>query len=312
MSELIRKIAFVDAGRRPRLLERLLEFVRADYTFQFVEPQKADFVFHSCMGEKVLSCQGVRIFITGECVTPDFNVSDYAFGFDHLEYGDRYHRLPLYRLCDEAWNALVATRPEPDLVLAQKKHFCAYVMSNTKDSAFERTEIVEALERYKPVDCGGKWRNNVGGPVEDKIEFQRSRKFVIAFENYSYPGYLTEKFAQAAQSNAIPIYWGDPTVAEQLNPASFINAHDFSTLDELADHVAEVDQDNQLYMRMLSEPWFTGPVPQSLDESVIRDWLRSILDQPVSSAYRRNQGRWGQKVVDRRLNPLLRRWKRLF
>ena len=100
-------------------------------------------------------------------------------------------------------------------------------MSNTKNSAPERTEIVEALERYKQVDCGGKWRNNVGGPVEDKIEFQRSRKFVIAFENYSHPGYLTEKFAQAAQYNAIPIYWGDSTVAEQLNPASSINVHDF-------------------------------------------------------------------------------------
>ena len=306
MTKPVRKIAYVDAGRCPRILELLLEFVSSEYTFQFVHPSKADFVFHSCNGEEVLRCPGVRIFITGECVTPDFNISDYAFGFDHLSYGDRYFRLPLYRLYESAWQVLTKDRPDPEWVLSQKNHFCSYVVSNTKNSAPERILVADALEQYKAIDYGGKWRNSVGGPVSDKIQFQRSRKFAIAFENYSHPGYLTEKFAEAAQSHAVPIYWGDPTVAEQFNSKAFVNAHEFSSFNELSDFITELDQNDHLYMSMLAEPWFVSGTPPLLHNEVIQDRLSSILDQDVSQAFRRNRSRWGQKLLDRRTNPMLR------
>ena len=60
---------------------------------------------------------------------------------------------------------------------------------------FHRTRIFDLLSAYKPVASGGKWRNNVGGPMADKIAFQSKYRFVIAFENSSTSGYLTEKFA---------------------------------------------------------------------------------------------------------------------
>ena len=144
------------------------------------------------------------------------------------------------------------------------------------------------------------WRNNIGGPVAGKITFQAGHKFVIAFENSSSPGYLTEKFAQAAQSDAVPIYWGDPEVAATFNPKAFINCHDYPSLEEAAKAVAALDQDDEAYRKMISEPWFTGNnQPEYLREDVFTEFLSNIFDQPLPNAFRRNRSRWGLKYEKR-------------
>jgi hypothetical protein len=244
-----------------------------------------------------LNYTGVRIFVTGEYITPNFNLSDYALAFDPIEFGDRYCRLPLIKLYEESYRALCVPRPPAAEALAQKNGFCAYVMSNTKNSAPEREQLVEALNTYKSVALGGKWRNNVGGAVLDKILFQTAYKFVLAVENYSAPGYLTEKFAQAAQSNAIPIYWGDPTITQFINPKAFINCHDFCSMDALLARVRELDCDDDAYRAMLSEPWFiNGEEPREWRDATFTDFLCNIFDQPHEAAYRRNRSRWGMKT----------------
>jgi hypothetical protein len=220
--------------------------------------------------------------------------------FDHIEFGDRYCRLPLIKLFRDAYDTLCAPRPPGETVAAQKTGFCAYVMSNTKNSASEREQFVDALNIYKPVALGGKWRNNVGGPVKDKIAFQSDYKFVLAIENHSAPGYLTEKFAQAAQSNAVPIYWGDPTITDYLNPKAFINAHDFDSIEALITHIQKIDQDDQAYCAMLEEPWFPNNIePATWQDSTFAAFLSNILEQPNEEAYRRNLSRWGIKTEKR-------------
>jgi hypothetical protein len=169
-------------------------------------------------------------------------------------------------------------------------------MSNTTNSADERSQIFELLSKYKTVNSGGRWRNNVGGSIPDKIAFQSKHKFVIAFENCSHPGYLTEKFADAAASNAIPIYWGDPDITSTFNSKSFINCHDFQTFEDVVDRVREIDTDDKLYHEILSEPWFINETePECLSDSHFSDFISNIFDQPHDVAYRRNLGRWGIK-----------------
>jgi len=251
--------------------------------------------------------------VTGENVSPNFNISDYALAFDPLTFGDRYCRLPLYRLYPEAYATLCAPRPPVDEVMAQKEEFCAYVMSNMTNSAPERTRIFDAISEYKPGHSGGKWRNNIGGPVPDKIAFQSKYKFVLAIENSSTPGYLTEKFAQAAQSNAVPIYWGDPTVSEQFNPKAFVNCLDFESFEATAERVKEIDQNDDLYKQMLSEPWFPGGVePEWLRAEIFVNFLSHIFDQEHESAYRRNRTRWGIKTEKRLYNMAFRPHVQIF
>ncbi|MBN2162007.1 MAG: hypothetical protein JXR25_06935 [Pontiellaceae bacterium] len=295
-----KRIALVDAGRKPEIIEAVLPFIEDRYNLIRTDERDADYVFHSCLGYDVLKYSGIRIFVTGENVSPNFNISDYALAFDKMEFGDRYHWLPLIRLYCDAYATLCNPRPAVEDIVSAKEGFCAYVMSNLSDSASERTHIFDLLSAYKPVASGGKWRNNVGGPVVDKMAFQSKYKFVIAFENSSTPGYLTEKFAQAAQSNAIPIYWGDPEISRVINPKAFINCHDFPSLEAAVEYVKAVDADDTLYRQMLAEPWFpNGREPDALKGETIERFLDNIFDQPHASAYRRNRSRWGIKSEKR-------------
>jgi hypothetical protein len=295
-----KRIALVDAGSNADILTAVLPFIEDRYDIQITQDKDADYVLHSCFGHEVLKYSGIRIFVTGEYVTPNFNTSDYAMAFDHIEFGDRYCRLPLIKLFRDSYATLCKDRPPVEEVLAKKTGFCAYVMSNTKNSASEREQFVDALNIYKPVALGGKWRNNVGGPVKDKIAFQSDYKFVLAIENHSAPGYLTEKFAQAAQSNAVPIYWGDPTITDYLNPKAFINAHDFDSTKALVEYIKNIEQDDQAYLAMLTEPWFPNQhEPEAWQDTTFAAFLSNIFEQPLEQAYRRNRSRWGIKTEKR-------------
>ncbi len=294
ISKVKKRIAVVDADMS--IIEPLLAFVKDRYSFEFTDDTSAEYVIHSVGGYDVLKYSGVRIFVAGENVSPNFMISDYAMTFEKLIFGDRYVWLPLIKLYRESYSALTSPRPSINSVLSTKTDFCAYVMSNTSNSASERSEIFDFLSDYKTVNSGGRWRNNVGGPVPDKRLFQLRHKFVIAFENCSHPGYLTEKFADAAASNAVPIYWGDPEIGSLFNPKAFINCHEFQTLEEVARKVQEIDQDETLYRQMLSEPWFpNGIEPECLKDETFSAFLSNIFDQDLEMAYRRNRGRWGKK-----------------
>ena len=119
-------------------------------------------------------------------------------------------------------------------LLARK--FCNYVISNAL-SADERSIMIEKLSGYKQLDSGGRYHNNVGGPVADKIEFAKGYKFSIAFENSGSRGYTTEKIMESFASKSVPIYWGNPDIAKEFNPDSFINCHDFASFDEAVEYV---------------------------------------------------------------------------
>ncbi len=289
-----KRIAYADIDMKTA--RAALQFVWDRYDFELTRDRDADYVIHSVGGFEVLKYPGVRIFITGENVTPNFAISDYAMAFEKMHFGDRYVWLPLIKFSSKAYSSLKAPRPPADEILQQKTDFCAYVMSNTTDSAEERIRIFDLLCEYKKVNSGGRWRNNVGGQVPDKLAFQTKHKFVIAFENCSHPGYITEKFADAAAANAVPIYWGDPTIGKLFNTRAFINCHDFSTLEEAVEQVRKVDQNDELYRQMLSEPWFPDAVePQCLRDETFAEFLANIFDQQPEKAFRRNRGRWGKK-----------------
>lgn len=289
-----KRIAVVDADMS--IVEPILEFIKDQYSIELTKDKAADYVIHSVGGYDVLQYSGVRIFVAGENVSPNFMISDYALTFEKMVFGDRYVWLPLIKLYREAYSALTSPRQPVDSILTTKTDFCAYVMSNTSNSASERSEIFDLLSAYKTVNSGGLWRNNVGGRVPNKRLFQLKHKFVIAFENCSHPGYLTEKFADAAASNAVPIYWGDPEIASIFNHEAFINCHDFPSLEAVVQRVQEIDQNESLYRKMLSEPWFpNGVEPSNLKDATFANFLAHIFNQDLEKAYRRNRGRWGRK-----------------
>lgn len=250
-----------------------------------------EYLFYTNGTDDYLKYDCIRIYYTGENMFPNFNLCDYAIGFEHADIGDRYIRFPLYFVDNyrtdylKAVNRVISTE--------EKQKFCAMVVSRVELSDDYRVSFFEKLsERYKKVDSGGKYANNIGKPsgVEDKEAFLKEYKFSIAMENASHPGYCTEKLCQSFAAGNIPIYWGDPDVGKYFNTKAFINCNDYANINEVIEKVREIDSNQNLYHKMLEEPVISNENETiEIYDQKLEKWLCGIVNQPYQSAYRRNR-----------------------
>lgn len=225
----------------------------------------------------------VSILFTGENISPDFNVFDYAIGFDDITFGDRYLRLPLYCFYPD-FDSLCKgeTLPESYEMMANRK-FCSFVVSNGNGSDPIRAEFFKELNKYKKVDSAGKYMNNMGGGyLEDKRSFISDYKFNIAFENSSVLGYTTEKIMEPMAVNSIPIYWGNKDVGKDFNTRSFINLHEYSSIQECISRIIQLDQNDDEYLSMLKQPWFNADTNYFNYKTKLWEFFERILNKSVS------------------------------
>jgi len=253
-----------------------------------LDAKNPDYVIYNCFGNEHLKFdKAIKIYISGENLSADFNCADYAITSDYLEFGDRHFRLPLWRFC---LLPVLENQPRAHYKkLAQtKKKFCNFIYSNGSHAAPQRITFFNLLsEHYKQVDSGGRYRNNIGGAVADKIAWQRDYKFSIAFENASQPGYATEKIIDALKADTIPIYWGDPSLSQYLNPKRFINVHDFDNFNAVIEEIKRLDENEEAYIDMLAQPWFVGEPPHHpRRDEAFRKWLLHIFEQDKEQARR--------------------------
>lgn len=267
-----------------------------------------DFLIYSVNSKDYLNYDCVRIFFTPENLVPDFNICDYAIGFHYIQFGDRYIRFPIYLV--NSFKAYEGDAFGDDLNLARNKHeivldktdFCAFVYSNG-EAAPCRERIFTALSKYKHVNSGGRYKNNIGALVGNKLEFQRKHKFVIAFENSSTIGYTTEKIMHAFAAGAIPIYWGNPEIEREFNGNSFINCHNFGLMEEgdeqairsIVKRIIELDEDDSKYEQVLSTPAFCDEKYVEKKQDEFEKYLVHIFSQNRNTAYRRVRLYWGER-----------------
>lgn len=248
----------------------------------------------------------VRVWITAENIRPDFNLIDYAIGFDDLHFGDRYLQYPFYIYGRErALRDALHKHEKIDPISVIGRPFCGWVVSNGKWAEKIRDQIFYKCSEYKTVGSGGQHLNNMpdGKTVPNEIEFYARYKFTLALENSRMPGYTTEKIINAFAAQTVPIYWGDPLVAEVFNPKAFINANEFESLDALLEEVKRIDRDDDAYLAMLRQPAVLpdSPVYRYMQESYLGGYLRHIFcDQPPEQARRRlnaysGWGSWPEK-----------------
>ncbi len=259
-------------------------------SFDVTLSKHPDFLFYSCFGP-VPPDNGhtVRIYCTGESDIPDFNLCDYAIGYARLSVGERYLRYDLWQPDLSGFGRLDEIRRELPDTLAGRR-FCNFVYSN--DNAIHgarlRKEFCKILAKYKKVDCPGRVLHNLDDPEfaprgntdwrAGKIAWLGKYKFTIAFENASVDGYMTEKMWHPLMAGSVPIYWGDYGAANAINPAAFVNAHDFPTLDALAARIKELDRDNDAYLAMLRAP-VLAPDCDLLREDSLERFLRHIVER---------------------------------
>lgn len=251
---------------------------------------EAEYVFFSCFGTSHWEVDGskIKIFFTAENISPDFNVCDYAIGFDYLSFGDRYLRQSNFydssKYEDVFYPLLISENYRNP---AQKLEFCSFTVSNAFANEY-RVELFNSLNKYKKVNSGGRYMNNIGGPITDKLLFDSSHKFSICCENSMHPGYTTEKIYQAFAAGCIPIYWGDPEICKVFNEKAFIYANKYQNIEDVVRRVEEVDTSESLYLAMLEEPIFLDPQTADFQyqKKKLSEFLRNIIDQEPTEARR--------------------------
>ena len=244
--------------------------------FSFSWDEHPDFLFYGDLLTSELykyPSNTIRIFLTGENTAPDWKVADYALTHERI-WNERHWRTPLWRqFYDPGHTPLYR---DFDFVKARVNRFCNFIYSN--ETAKERIQFFQLLSSYKKVDSGGRVLNNLGHRIEDKLGMLAESKFTIAFENESHPGYATEKIIQPLIQGSIPIYWGDPFIAQDFNPDCFINVHDYKSFDDVVEEVIRIDNDENLWKRYVTAPIFAdNKLPELLTDQAYCDFFKKIF-----------------------------------
>lgn len=245
--------------------------------FEVVISEQPDFVIFSTSGDRHKTYNCTRIYYTGESFPPDYLDCDYSVSFE-LKEDIRNLRYPLYILYGDMASLLSPKKPFEE-VREQHLHFCNMVVSNARAS--KRIDFFHKLSEYKKVDSGGRYLNNVGGPVPDKMAFIKQYKFSIAFENKAQPGYTTEKLVEPMFCGSMPIYWGNPQVELDFNTRSFINWDDYGSDNAVIDRIIELDQNEALYREVYEQPYFNqNQLNPWCDENRLLNFFQAIVSNP--------------------------------
>lgn len=260
-----------------------------------IDTESPEFLFVGTFGSSHLRYNCPKILFTGENIVPDFNLFDYAIGFDHLSFADRYLRLPLYCLRPNFSN-LFSLSPI-DYKTATEREFCSIVVSNMKVSSPMRKKFFDLLSNYKQVSSGGRMWNNIGGPVSNKLDFLKKYKFNIAFENSSSHGYTTEKILDAYTAHTIPIYWGNPDLPEDFNPDSCIWVRDTKDIDRAIEEIIYLDNNDIAYYEKLNKDKLVNS--KLMDwKPILFDFLNNIISKPSDTVKYTSQ--YGMQMIHRR------------
>lgn len=318
------RISFTNGISFENGVRDILNVVSSEY--EFVESNKPDFIIFGPYGDDIPEGRFVRIGYYCENMKPDMSICDWAFGmlYEDEVADDRYLRIQWH-----GFDALSLVKEDLDIdrIISQKTRFCNFIYSNPVS---HRERFFTALSKYKRVDAPGKSMNNMpsidlgkaeGDMWARKRTFLSQYKFTIAFENYAYAGYHTEKILDPMTVDSLPIYLGNPMIGQHFNPRSFINAQEYlhvatpflanalakscqptfkelrtrnsfqnrvkrrikaqgrtfrmnirnSDFERLVDRIIEIDRNDDLYAKYLSEPWFHNNMPPS-NEPVVNRW----------------------------------------
>ncbi len=243
-----------------------------------------ELLIYSVWGNEHRRYDCTKLFYTSEPFSPDFNECDYAIGFDPMQFGPRYLRLPLFAL--EVTPSIQDRAVFREMNLAEKR-FCNFVYSNefAGSGAFLRKEFCQKLMRYKKVDCPGMVLHNMDSDeipsrygenwYQGKLDFLRKYKFTIAFENTRMDGYTTEKLVQPFQAGSIPVYYGNPAVSEEFNRRAFVDCNAFDNdFDAVIEEIRRIDNDPELAKYMILQ----NPLKEGYDFAWEDRLLRFLTD----------------------------------
>ena len=169
---------------------------------------------------------------------------------------------------------------------SDKKHFCSIMQSS--DNKYRR-ELFNKLHDFNFVRACGAFHTNVSSSecplfshneyndIKSKIEFLSDCYFSIQVQSTNASWFTQEKIIHAYAANTIPIFQGNDKILDDgYNPESFINCHNYSTIDDVVAHITEIYNDKDKLKKMLEEPIFLN---NSLPDYFNPEYLLSFFDK---------------------------------
>ena len=98
----------------------------------------ADYIICDVLGEKQYEYCGypqIRIFESGENITPDFNLVDYAISRYPIQFGDRNFYYPGCTMSGRYWHALANKDRDYSVEFVKEKEFLAWGTEKPKECA---------------------------------------------------------------------------------------------------------------------------------------------------------------------------------
>lgn len=271
----------------------IIEELKEKYDFLFTS-ENPDYLIYDVFNCEFLDSKydnAIKIAFYTENQIPDFNYADYAIGFQNLIYLDRYFRKTTLIWILEKRYLNIKNR---DFIRIRKKllknnkrkRFCAAVISNFQDSNGFRIKFIKELSRYKVVDMGGNYMNNIGRPVKNKVKFLSSFKFSIAMENSEGEGYISEKILDSFIAGTIPIYYGGYMVDEYINHKAYILIKNEKDIITKINYIKKIDNDDKLYKKILSENLYFNNNLVDIINKEKYDFFNNIFQQDKMKAKR--------------------------
>ena len=290
------KINFVDykdTGYQTPQINRIKKLLSERYDIE-IDQNNPNYIFYN-----VFSCEhvfdekynnSIKIAYYTENIIPDLSDADYMIANHHINYMDRYLKYSYvfglrYQFND---NKFKIVRQRIIHSSIKNKKFCAAVITNHQKYSSFRLKFINKLDKYKRIDMGGKFHNNVGF-IKDKISFLMKYKFSIAMENTNGSGYVSEKIVQSFLSGTIPIYYGDYMIDEFINPKAFILIRDESEIKNKIEYIKKIDNDEKLFKKILNETIFINQEDIiKKNEGLRKQFLYNIFGQDYNKARRKD------------------------
>jgi hypothetical protein len=105
-------------------------------------------------------------------------------------------------------------------------------------------------------------------------------------ENSEGDGYVSEKIYDSFISGTIPIYYGDYTVDEYINPKSFILIKNEKNIKDKIEYIKDIDNNIDKYMNILKENILINENIVEIIEKEEKEFLCHIFGQEKEKAKR--------------------------
>ena len=266
----------------------LYDILRKTYDIEIVE-ENPDVVVSGDYLSSHLKYDCFKIFFGTENMVLNHKYADISLGSNQIHgYPNTKHCSCIFHF--SCFNSMINKKSYDEfkeLKNSPKTKFCAFMYSNQRAKA--RKVFCIKLMDYKKVDCLGSVLNNTKldktearyvSDWDDKaMNIYKDYKFVIAFENSSSLGYLSERILLSLSAGSIPIYWGAPDVKDYINPECFINVNDFDSFEDCIEYVKKVDNDDELYQKYINaKPILPNSKLYQMSNDEIGKFLKSRLD----------------------------------